>query len=358
MAIYSTETVPRPGDLKDHTDGAVLYRVSNLVTRAIIGVLGVLLPIIFIVGEAFFLRGGVRVRGSISAYYHTSMRDVFVAGLCVIGFFLATYLSGEPRTRDFWLSLVAGVAVILVVFFPTMRPNLLHSAPRCGATPMPDGCSPIQQTFTEGLVASAHFVFAAIFILSLAFLCFEFARRENDRKGSAKWARAVRACGWIIFAALGLVVLLAVPPSSAHSALREVAAAWALLPLAHEGQGPPACVRLLPASGSRAARPAAKGIHRLSDVVLPHHLARRWAAASRRVVPRRRRWSRAVWRRPAPVVRTAWPGPSGADQHDQLLGPGDGRVEQVALEHHPRAGGDRDHHAGYSLPWERWMVTA
>lgn len=231
MAIYSTETVPRPGDLKDHTDGAVLYRVSNLVTRAIVGVLGVLLPIIFIVGEAFFLRGGVRVRGSISAYYHTSMRDVFVAGLCVIGFFLATYLSGEPRTRDFWLSLVAGVAVILVVFFPTMRPNLLDSAPRCGVTPMPDGCSPIQQTFTEGLVASVHFVFAAIFILSLAFLCFEFARRENDRRGSAKWARAVRACGWIIFAALGLVALGAVWKFTILGLtplyVGEVAAVWA-----------------------------------------------------------------------------------------------------------------------------------
>ena len=34
-----------------------------------------------------------------------SMRDLFGAGLCVIGFFLATYLSGEPKTADFRLSL-------------------------------------------------------------------------------------------------------------------------------------------------------------------------------------------------------------------------------------------------------------
>jgi ABC-type arginine transport system permease subunit len=102
MTEYSSKTIPPPpGDLRDHTDPVVLYRVSNLWTRAIIGILGILLPLIFIFGEAFFLRGGVHVRGSLSAYYHTPMRDIFVAGLCVIGFFLATYLSGEAKTADF-----------------------------------------------------------------------------------------------------------------------------------------------------------------------------------------------------------------------------------------------------------------
>jgi hypothetical protein len=36
----------------------------------------------------------------------------------------------------------------------------------------------------------------------------------------------------------------------------------------------------------------------------------------------------------------------GADQHDEFLGPGNGGVEQVALQHHLGAGGDRDDHAG------------
>jgi hypothetical protein len=36
----------------------------------------------------------------------------------------------------------------------------------------------------------------------------------------------------------------------------------------------------------------------------------------------------------------------GADQHDEFLGPGDGSVEQVALQHHPGAGGDWDDHPG------------
>ena len=52
------------------------------------------------------------------------MQDVFVSGLCVIGFLLATYMAGEFRTWDFWASLIAGLAVLGVVFFPTSRPGL------------------------------------------------------------------------------------------------------------------------------------------------------------------------------------------------------------------------------------------
>jgi hypothetical protein len=96
---------PPPADLKaliDRRDESGLLRLANLWTRAIIGIIGIVLPLVLIAGEAFFLRGGVHVRGSLSAYYHTSMRDLFVASLCVTGFFLATYMAGT-KTWDFWL---------------------------------------------------------------------------------------------------------------------------------------------------------------------------------------------------------------------------------------------------------------
>jgi hypothetical protein len=217
MGIYASQTIPRPDDLRDHTDPNVLYALSYLVSRAVIGILGIVLPFVFIVGEAAFLRGGVHVRGSLSAYYHTSMRDLFVAGLCVTGFFLATYLSGEPKTWDFRLSLLAGLAVLGVVFFPTTRPQLLPDAPRCGTTPMPAGCSAIQQQFGEKLVAGLHFSFAAIFILSLAGICFVFARREQGRMRAS-----VRLCGVAII----LAVLWA-----AVGGLLEKGTVWELTPL-------------------------------------------------------------------------------------------------------------------------------
>jgi hypothetical protein len=208
---------PSPNELKqrkDERDPAVSLRLSDLWTRAIVGIIGIVLPIIFIIGEWFFLRGGVHVRGSLSAYYHTSMRDIFVAGFCVTGFFLATYMSGQARTLDFRLSLVAGLAVIGVAFFPTMRPHLLPDAARCGVTPMPEGCSSIQQLLGERLVAWIHFTFAAIFILSLAAICFfVFAKSEKERSQKAKMATSPRmatimnASGWIILGAVAWVII-------------------------------------------------------------------------------------------------------------------------------------------------------
>jgi hypothetical protein len=146
--------------------------------RLVVGFLGVALPLFFIIGEAFFLRGGVHVRGSISAYYHTPMQDVFVGGLCVIGFLLATYMAGEARTWDFWASLIAGLAVLGVVFFPTSRSGLPAGAPACGSVPEPSGCSAVEQALGEHQTAVIHGVCAIVFILFLAVMSFLFATSE------------------------------------------------------------------------------------------------------------------------------------------------------------------------------------
>ena len=154
------------------------YTRSYRAIRLVVGFLGVLLPIMFIIGEAFFLRGGLHVRGSLSAYYHTSMQDIFVGGLCVIGFLLATYMAGEPRTWDFLASLIAGIAVLGVVFFPTSRSGLPAGAPACGSQPEPAGCSPVEQTLGEHTTAGIHAGFAIAFIICLAVMSFLFATSE------------------------------------------------------------------------------------------------------------------------------------------------------------------------------------
>jgi hypothetical protein len=154
------------------------YTSSYRFIRLVVGFLGIVLPIILILGEAFFLRGGVHVRGSLSGYYHTSMQDVFVGGLCVIGFLLATYMAGEWRTWDFGASLIAGIAVLGVVFFPTMRSGLPHGAPACGSVPAPSGCSAIEQALGEHQTAVIHAVCAIVFILFLAVMSFLFAASE------------------------------------------------------------------------------------------------------------------------------------------------------------------------------------
>ena len=62
-------------------------------------------------------------------------------------------------------------------------------------------------------------------------------------------------------------------------------------------------------------------------------------------------------------VRRPWcgrrrPGRGGIRPAREFLGAGDAGVEQVALEHHPGAGGERDDDGGVFAALERWMVTA
>lgn len=201
------DTFVRPQSLDDRTDPAALYVRSYLMIRTVVGFIGIFLPIAFIIGEAFYLRGDVHVRGSISAYYHSAMRDLFVAGLCVIGFLLMTYMSAQMRTWDFWLSMVAGIAVVGVAFFPTKRSGLTEDAVLCGAEPAPAGCAPVQQALGETPTAVVHFVCAAVFILSLAVIAFLFAYREKKYENDRRMALVQKICGWAIIAAIVWVVI-------------------------------------------------------------------------------------------------------------------------------------------------------
>ena len=177
------------------------YSHSYLLIRTCVGVIGILLPIAFIVGEMFFLEQGFRVRGSISAYYHSQLQDLFVAGLGVVGFVLATYRSDRRRTRDFWFSLVGGVAVLGVVFFPTWRSDVPAGAPLCGDPSFPRGCSAIEQWWGEATTARVHAACAIVFIASLALMSFLFARDELRRKSNRRMQRFHDVCGVLILLA-------------------------------------------------------------------------------------------------------------------------------------------------------------
>ena len=200
------ESFRRPDDLDDRQDPRVLYARSYLLTRAVVGALGMLLPVALMAAEVA-LEGDVVARGSLSAYYHTAARDVLVGTLSVVGVLLMTYLASQPETRDFWLSLVAGIAVLVVAFVPTARPGVPAGAPACGTDPSPAGCVAVQQALGETAAATVHFLAAGVFVLSLAALCFVFARREQVHAHQPGPARFLRACGWTILAAVGWILL-------------------------------------------------------------------------------------------------------------------------------------------------------
>jgi hypothetical protein len=154
------------------------YTRSYRTIRLVVGCLGILLPVLLILGDAFYLPGPVHVRGSLSAYYHTSMEDVFVGVLCVIGVLLATYMSGEPRTWDFRVSLMAGIAVLGVVFFPMARTGLPAGSPPCGTLPAPPGCSFVEQALGEHRTEVIHTACAGVFICCLMVMSLLFAASQ------------------------------------------------------------------------------------------------------------------------------------------------------------------------------------
>jgi hypothetical protein len=204
------------------------YTTSFRQVRLIVGFVGIWLPLLLIFYETT-LGGGVHVRGSLSGYYHSSMQDVLVAGLSIIGILLAIYKGAESLTWEFWLSLAAGIAAFGLIFFPVSRPGLPMDAPRCGTVPTPRGCSVIEQALGETPTAAIHAVFAVVFVLCLAAMSFLFASR--DRKFRPVTALSQLLCGatmllafgWAVVGGLLEITVWGLPPLY----LAEVASFWA-----------------------------------------------------------------------------------------------------------------------------------
>jgi hypothetical protein len=176
------DTAQRPSssDMAGPPNQNVLYVHSYLLMRTVVGAIGVALPLTLMILEGFFTKAGLRPRGSLSAYYHTTAgQDLFVGGLFTVGIMLITYLSGQPKTADFIASTIAGSAMLGVVFFPTNRGDLPAGAPLCGpeSIPEPPSCSPTEARFGEIRVAHIHQVFAFTSFAFLAILSLVFARR-------------------------------------------------------------------------------------------------------------------------------------------------------------------------------------
>lgn len=190
------------------TDRERGYIRSYIWLRIVVGVIGLLLPLILFIGEGTILDASVRARDSLSSYYHSPMRDWFVASLTVISVLLITYMLGTWN-REFWISTVAGVALLLVAFFPTERPHLAPAQPRCESSPKPVDCTDLEHRLGEVTTGNIHLICAAIALGSLAVIAFLWSGRANwstDRPSNPRLAGFHFACGLAIVAALLIAV--------------------------------------------------------------------------------------------------------------------------------------------------------
>src|ERR1700734_1342688 len=83
--------------------------------RQLLGFMGISLPIILIIGS--FIFDGGHIETSISNYYYTCLRDVFVVILCAVALFLFAY-QGYDKT-DKWVTNIAGIFGVTVAFVST-----------------------------------------------------------------------------------------------------------------------------------------------------------------------------------------------------------------------------------------------
>jgi hypothetical protein len=185
-----------------------VYLRCYLWLRMLIGSLALLLPIVLLVGDWRLLSGPFAARGSLSAYYHSGMRDVFVGFLFAIAAFLVTYRAFTLRIENL-LTIVAGLAAIVVAVFPTDRPaEVLARSPE----------TPLQHSLGEGLTAGIHYGGAVSLIVLLAVISVFFGIKEAKRAPSAGhrppvfWTWFHWGCAAVIACACGYMLLA----NSAH----------------------------------------------------------------------------------------------------------------------------------------------
>lgn len=154
---------------------------SYLYLRRAIGLIGLALPIVLILGKQA-VQGG-DLAGSLSGYYYTDVRDVFVGAMCAAGVFLLAYY-GHDRVDNI-ASTVAGLGAVGLALFPTAPDHDVTAWER-----------------TSGVL---HLVFAAVFFLMLAYFCLRLFPHDGEQPPGT--GVVYRVCGVVILACLVLIAV-------------------------------------------------------------------------------------------------------------------------------------------------------
>jgi hypothetical protein len=169
------------------TRDASEYVISYKLLRKAVGVIGVTLPIVLVLGK--YIIEGPGIQDSISSYYYTVMRDVFVGSLWAIAIFLMAY-KGPEKKDDFYGNLACFCA-IGVALFPTK--------------PVP------YATVQEVSIGKLHLLFAGAFFLTLAYFCLGlFCKTDQNREPTSRKFlrnRIYKICGYLIIGCIALITV-------------------------------------------------------------------------------------------------------------------------------------------------------
>jgi hypothetical protein len=169
MNIFKSD---EPVDLSEH----MLSTYRTL--RVGLVVIAVLFPLVLAIGGYFF-GSQLRLQSSMSAYYHTVMRNWFVGVLFTISGLLAAYKGYRPA-ENVALNLAAVFAVLIAVF------------------PSESG-------------SRWHGIFAVSFFLCIAYVCIFCASATLslvNEKRQKHYRRAYKLLGWVMVASPAVAAIL------------------------------------------------------------------------------------------------------------------------------------------------------
>ena len=171
--------------------------------RLSLGIIAALLPLILWLGGRIILN--IPAQTSISAYYHTDMRDFLVGALFALGLALLIY-KGFSFAED-WLLNIAGILIICVAFFPMNPASVLKCFPPCDAQCI--SYSGILDRTAEGLIkAGIHGICALIFFIAIGCVCIFCSRRTLHLIPEQRIRRTYRIIYQILGAAMIIIPLL------------------------------------------------------------------------------------------------------------------------------------------------------
>ena len=158
-------------------------------------VIALLLPMLLIAGS--WLSDKISFQESISAFYHTGMRNLFVGSLCAVGSFLYLY-KGFNEKENIALNF-AGVFALGVAFFPTTIPEGIKNA---SVNYLPD------MPFTAPYL---HGICAVLFFILIAYVCIACGKYTvaliEDEKTRKKYLNIYKVIGvlMVVFPVLAVV---------------------------------------------------------------------------------------------------------------------------------------------------------
>lgn len=167
--------------------------LSYLALRKSVGVIAIALPIVLAVGKMLLESPGLL--DTLSAYYYSVMRDVWVGSLSATAVFLFSY---RYARQDEIAGDLAGASALGVALLP---------AP------------PVMATTQQMVIGTVHWTLSVVFLLTLAYFALVLFRKTDPKKPPTPQKlqrnRVYLVSGIVILAALALLGLISLLPGMA-----------------------------------------------------------------------------------------------------------------------------------------------